>query len=187
MTGTSRPVEAEEIVVGVDTHKDIHVAVAVDGLGRLGERSAATSSAGLAELRSWAQQLGGKRIWAVEGTGSYGAGLVRRLQEAGETVREVSRPDRRLRRHRGKSDPIDAEATARAPGCSPAWPPISRCCPTGSRAAAHSGHRVPARQGRSLRRRLLLARLPRPLPGARPESRVLGGQDREEPTPRSGS
>jgi transposase len=115
MTGTRVPVEVEEIVVGIDTHKDVHLAVAVDGLGRrLGELSVETSSAGLDQLRWWAEQFGGTRIWAVEGTGSYGAGLVRRLQSAGETVREVSRPDRRLRRHRGKSDPIDAEAAARA-------------------------------------------------------------------------
>jgi transposase len=115
MAGIRVPVDVDEIVVGVDTHKDVHVAVAVDGLGRrLAEVSVATSSTGLAQLRRWAEQLAGERVWAVEGTGSYGAGLARHLQAAGETVREVSRPDRRLRRDRGKSDPIDAEAAARA-------------------------------------------------------------------------
>jgi transposase len=49
----------------------------------------------------------------VEGTGSYGAGLARYLHEQGVDVLEVPRPDRRLRRQRGKSDPIDAEAAAR--------------------------------------------------------------------------
>jgi transposase len=50
----------------------------------------------------------------VERTGSYGARLARLLADHGEVVLEVSRPDRRLRRDHGKSDPIDAEAAARA-------------------------------------------------------------------------
>jgi transposase len=49
----------------------------------------------------------------VEGTGSYGAGLVRFLAAAGQRVLEVNRPDRQLRRRRGKSDPVDADAAAR--------------------------------------------------------------------------
>jgi transposase len=115
MTGIRIPVEVDEVIVGVDTHKDVHVAVAVDGLGRrLAEVSVETNGEGLARLHRWAELLAGKRVWAVEGTGSYGAGLARYLHAAGETVREVSRPDRRLRRDRGKSDPIDAEAAARA-------------------------------------------------------------------------
>jgi transposase len=50
----------------------------------------------------------------VEGTGSYGAGLARYLHKAGQVVLEVNRPDRAARRRRGKSDPVDAEAAARA-------------------------------------------------------------------------
>jgi transposase len=50
----------------------------------------------------------------VEGTGSYGAGLTRFLLDRGINVVEVDRPDRRTRRQRGTSDPIDAEAAARA-------------------------------------------------------------------------
>ena len=49
----------------------------------------------------------------VEGTGAYGAGLARYLHDQGIEVLEVPRPDRRIRRQRGKSDPIDAEAAAR--------------------------------------------------------------------------
>jgi transposase len=49
----------------------------------------------------------------VEGTSSYGAGLTRHLRQAGVTVVEIDRPDRRTRRARGKSDPIDAYAAAR--------------------------------------------------------------------------
>jgi transposase len=49
----------------------------------------------------------------IEGTGAYGAGLCRWLRERGIAVVEVERPDRKLRRNTGKSDPIDAEAAAR--------------------------------------------------------------------------
>jgi transposase len=50
----------------------------------------------------------------IEGTGSYGAGLQRSLQRAGVEVREVIRPKRQVRRRRGKSDAVNAEAAARA-------------------------------------------------------------------------
>jgi transposase len=54
------------------------------------------------------------RPGGVEGTGSYGAGLVRFLAASGQRVLEVNRPDRATRRRRGKSDPVDADAAARA-------------------------------------------------------------------------
>ena len=50
----------------------------------------------------------------IEGTGAYGAGLARYLQAAGVELVEVDRPDRKTRRRQGKSDPVDAEAAARA-------------------------------------------------------------------------
>jgi transposase len=50
----------------------------------------------------------------VEGTGSYGAGLARFLCGHGQRVWEVNRPDRAARRQRGRSDPVDADAAARA-------------------------------------------------------------------------
>jgi transposase len=62
----------------------------------------------------WAQSFGTICIAGVEGTSSYGAGLTRALQAAGIEVAEVSRPDRSARRRRGKSDPLDAYAAARA-------------------------------------------------------------------------
>lgn len=104
-----------ETIVGVDTHKDTHVAVAIDPLGRrLAQQTVSTDHAGLLTLLAWSRQLSTTRTWGVEGTGSYGAGLTRLLTLSGERVLEVSRPNRRLRRERGKSDPIDAEAAARS-------------------------------------------------------------------------
>jgi transposase len=103
------------VVVGVDTHRDIHVAVALDAIGgRLAETSVEATTAGYARLVRWAAGLGPVRAFGVEGTGSYGAGLSRHLRAMGHTVWEVDRPDRSTRRRLGKSDPIDAEAAARS-------------------------------------------------------------------------
>lgn len=107
--------EPGEVVVGVDTHADIHVAVALSSLGaRLGSRIVATTPAGFGELVDWVGGFGPVRCFGVEGTGSYGAALARHLGAAGHAVVEVDRPDRRTRRLKGKSDPVDAEAAARA-------------------------------------------------------------------------
>ena len=103
------------VTVGVDTHKDTHVAAARDQLGRrLGTTQVPASSAGYAQLLSWAHALGEVVAWGVEGTGSYGAGLARFLAAHGQRVVEVNRPDRQARRRRGKSDAVDADAAARA-------------------------------------------------------------------------
>jgi transposase len=100
------------VAVGVDTHKDVHVAVALDALGvKLGSREIAATAAGYRSLLCWAQELG-MPAFAVEGTGSYGAGLVRFLERAGISVFECERP-RRQERRRGKSDLIDAALAAR--------------------------------------------------------------------------
>jgi len=107
--------EAARVVVGVDTHKDEHVAVAVDCLGaRLGEHRLSTTTAGYAGLERWSAGLGEVMAFGVEGTGSYGAGLSRFLSGRGHQVFEVNRPDRSTRRRLGKSDPIDAESAARS-------------------------------------------------------------------------
>ncbi|HET7870268.1 MAG TPA: IS110 family transposase [Actinomycetota bacterium] len=107
--------ERDGVVVGVDTHADIHVAVVLSSLGaRLGSRLVATTPAGFGELVDWASGFGPVRCFGVEGTGSYGAALARHLRAVGHTVVEVDRPDRRTRRLQGKSDPVDAEAAARA-------------------------------------------------------------------------
>jgi transposase len=104
-----------KITLGVDTHKDTHVAVALDGLGRhLGTLIVPTHKAGYRELLGWARELGTIEQVGVEGTGSFGAGLSRMLKAEGIQLREVLRPKRRDQYRSGKSDPIDAEAAARA-------------------------------------------------------------------------
>ena len=103
------------VTIGVDTHADVHVAVALDQLGRrLDARSFATTPSGYTQLQQWATELGTIAAFGVEGTGSWGAGLVRHLRAAEHQVFEVNRPDRSARRRQGKSDTLDAEAAARA-------------------------------------------------------------------------
>lgn len=100
------------VAIGVDTHKQVHVAVALDALGgQLDSREIATTPAGYRALLSWSRELG-VPAFAVEGAGSYGAGLVRFLEQAGVAVYESERP-RRQERRRGKSDLIDAALAAR--------------------------------------------------------------------------
>ena len=103
------------VTIGVDTHLDVHVAVALDGLGaRLREIHVPTTLAGYRQLERWALELGPVEVFGIEGTGSYGAGLARFLGGRGHRIIEVNRPDRATRRRLGKSDPIDAEIAARA-------------------------------------------------------------------------
>jgi transposase len=100
------------VAIGVDTHKEVHVAVAVDALcGQLDRREIATTPAGSGSLLAWARELG-VPAFAVEGTSSYGAGLARFLERAGVNVFECERP-RRQERRGGKSDLIDATLAAR--------------------------------------------------------------------------
>jgi transposase len=111
----TQSVVLEEIVVGVDTHKHIHVAVALGEHGqRLGDVTVAADPGGYEQLLAWARALGRPRCFGVEGCGSYGQGLVGYLRRHDITVVEAGRPDRRDRRQRGKSDPIDAENAARS-------------------------------------------------------------------------
>ncbi len=105
----------DEVVLGVDTHLDVNVAVALDQLGRrLGELKVPTTTRGYERLLRWAEGFGPVGCAGIEGTSSYGAGLARHLRAAGISVMEVERPKRRHLRRNGKSDPIDAEAAARA-------------------------------------------------------------------------
>ena len=103
------------VVVGVDTHQDKHVAVAIDRQGvRLGELHAPATLHGYQDLERWSRSLGEIHAFGIEGTGSYGAGVARYLTRRGHTVVEVNRPDRSTRYRKGKSDPTDAEMAARS-------------------------------------------------------------------------
>ena len=107
--------EPLRVTVGVDTHKDSHVAKAKDQLGRpLGHKIIPTTPVGYRNLLDWAQTFGDIDSFGLEGTGSYGAGLARYLRREGQTVVEVTRPNRQTRRRNGKSDPADADAAASA-------------------------------------------------------------------------
>jgi transposase len=106
---------AEEVILGVDTHKDVHVAAVITAMGAvLASRSFATTAAGYHQLVAWARTYGTLRRAGVECTGSYGAALTRQLRAAGINVIEVNQPDKATRRRRGKTDTIDAQAAARA-------------------------------------------------------------------------
>src|SRR5919106_6175869 len=104
------------IVIGVDVHKHSLTAVAVDEAGRmLAETTVAAASNDLLE---WASGLGAERLWALEDCRQLTRTLERELLAAGEELVRVPpklmAPERRAGRARGKSDPIDALAVARA-------------------------------------------------------------------------
>jgi transposase len=102
------------IIGGVDTHTATHHAAVVDHNGRLiADAEFPATPTGYASMLTWMRSRGKIDQVGVEGTGAYGAGLARYLHDQGVDVLEVPRPDRRIRRQRGKSDPIDAEAAAR--------------------------------------------------------------------------
>ena len=104
-----------KVIVGVDTHKHEHVAVAVNGLGaRLATARAAANRVGYAELLAWARQLAAIEAFGIEGTGSYGVGLAGFVRRQGLRVVEVNHCDRQKRRNDGKDDTLDAETAARS-------------------------------------------------------------------------
>ena len=104
-----------ELVIGVDTHKDTHTAAVVAAAtGALVEQvTVPATPAGYQQLRRLADRQDGRRVWAIEGTGGYGAGLTRFLAAHAEQVVELDRPKRAARRHGAKSDPLDATRAAR--------------------------------------------------------------------------
>ena len=113
-SSTDPPVR-REVVLGVDTHGEVHVAAVVSPLGKiLGNESFPATAAGYRQLLVWARKRGTVRRAGVEGTGTFGAGLSRYLLAQQIQVYEVNRPDRSARRLLGKSDPLDAQAAARA-------------------------------------------------------------------------
>lgn len=115
----SMQLRRDDVIVGVDTHKENHVAVAIDGLGgRLGDIIVPTTIAGFEQLLVFCLGFvgpAGRLIgFGIEGTGSYGVGLARYLRNHGHQVHEIARPARASeRRLAGKNDTIDAEHAAR--------------------------------------------------------------------------
>ena len=106
--------EGATVVGGVDCHSRVHHAVALDETGRrLGDRAFPATGAGYADLLGWLRGFGAVTVVGVESTGSYGAALTRFLLQAGVRVVEVNQPHAHLRRRRGKTDAVDAEAAAR--------------------------------------------------------------------------
>jgi len=106
-----------DYVLGVDTHRDEHVMAVVTAPagGVVAGAAAAANGRGYRELLRVAQRHApGRLAWAIEGSGSYGAGLARFLSEHGEAVLEVSRTLRAERRLAGKDDTLDAVRIARA-------------------------------------------------------------------------
>jgi transposase len=108
------------IVIGTDTHKQTHTVSAVfAGTGQLAdELTAPARRAGFAELLRWARELDAERIWAIEDCRHVSGSFERFLVAAGERVLRVPPKmmgqSRKGERIRGKSDPIDARAIARA-------------------------------------------------------------------------
>jgi len=115
MNSIAQQAPQRKVAIGVDTHKYLHVAVALDELGgRLADLTVSADSGGYALLEAWATGLGRIIAFGIEGTGSYGAGVTSHVRRCGHRVIEVNRPDRRERRLSGKSDLLDAENAARA-------------------------------------------------------------------------
>ena len=108
------------VVVGADVHKRTHTFVAVDEVGReLGHKTVEATTAGHQAAVMWARQRFGTEVrWAIEDCRHLSARLERDLLAAGQSVVRVPpkmmAEQRRVARTRGKSDPIDAAAVARA-------------------------------------------------------------------------
>jgi len=107
------------LTIGIDPHKQTHTGVAVDQLGvQIAQRSVAARGEGFGQLLEWARKLDGERVWVIEDVRHVSGALERFLIDRGETV--VRLPPRLMAnarqgvRERGKSDPIDAVAIARA-------------------------------------------------------------------------
>jgi transposase len=112
---TSMAPSQDPVTGGVDTHGLTHHAAVIDHVGRqLADREFPTTPAGYRALLRWLRGHGPLDRIGVEGTGAFGAALTRYLRAEGVAVVEVDRPDRKARRAKGKSDPVDAYAAARA-------------------------------------------------------------------------
>jgi transposase len=93
------PLDAIEVVLGVDTHRDFHVAAVLAMTGRtLGIERFPAAASGYQQLHAWATRLGDIRRAGVESSGNYGAALSRYLLSRGLEVLEAPGPGRAARR-----------------------------------------------------------------------------------------
>jgi transposase len=107
-----------DYLVGIDTHRDQHAVAIIDAHtgAVIAQTTTAASAHGYTDAVRFADRHApSSRLWAIEGTGHYGAGLVRHLQRQGEQVHEVDRTSRGERRLHGKDDQLDAVRAARSP------------------------------------------------------------------------
>src|SRR5450432_4193180 len=107
------------VTIGIDPHKQTHSGVAVDPLGvQVAQRTVAARREGFGQLVEWARRLDDERVWVIDDVRHVSGGLERFLIDHGETVvrlpPQLMADARRGVRERGKSDPIDALAVARA-------------------------------------------------------------------------
>jgi transposase len=106
-----------DVVIGVDTHRDTHTLAAVAALssGVLATCTIRADRDGYQAALAFADEhaAAGRRAWALEGTGSYGAGLARVLVAFDERAFEIDRPNKGTKRTNGKSDELDAIRAAR--------------------------------------------------------------------------
>lgn len=105
------------ITIGVDAHKGIHVALALNDAGReVGDWRGPNSDQGWEDLARWAAGLANERQWGIEGAWNYGRGLAQHLVALGETVFDINPRwtaiRRRSARRPGKTDRLDASAVA---------------------------------------------------------------------------
>jgi transposase len=113
-------------VIGVDSHRDTLAAAALSAVGGvLAQTAVRADAAGYQALLSFADaHVAGRRCWAIEGAGSYGAGLAAVLHGRGEQVVEAGRPKRPPRRSSAKTDAIERSALPATPSASrpSSWP-----------------------------------------------------------------
>lgn len=105
-----------DYVIGVDTHRDTNTTAIVEAAtgGVVDDLQCPTDAMGYKRTYAFAtKHAPGRRVWAIEGTGSYGSGLTTFLLERGEWVVEIDRPSRPARRNGAKSDELDAVRAAR--------------------------------------------------------------------------
>ena len=105
----------------MDTHKRTHTAAVVTPTGAVvAQVVIGAETAGYRQLLRFARQAAsGQRLWAIEGTGSYGSGLTAHLLKQGERVVEIDRPARPARSNGAKSV---AGRGPGVPGAAGAWP-----------------------------------------------------------------